>query len=218
MADHHIPGAVFVMVKDGQVFFTKGYVTANLDKQTPVDLERTIFSVMSVSKLFTATAIMQLVEQGKIRLDADVNTYLKQNQIAPTYPQPITIAELLTHTAGFDDDTEAIGHVVATPDAVVSLHEYLAVHPPVRILPPGDRMLYSNVAYDVLGAVVEDVTGQPFAQYMDAHVLRPLGMTHSSFLPPAESGDLATSYRYDGTQLLPMPRRTAPSRCGALER
>jgi CubicO group peptidase (beta-lactamase class C family) len=214
MADHHIPGAAFVMVKDGQVVFAKGYGTANLDQQTPVDPERTIFSVMSVSKLFTATAIMQLVEQGKIRLDADVNTYLKQIRIPATYSQPVTIAQLLTHTAGFDDDTEAIGAVAATPDAVLSLREHLAAHPPVRILPPGERMLYSNVAYDILGAVVEDVTGQPFARYMDAHVLRPLGMTHSSFLPPAKSGDLATSYRYDGTQLMPMPRHyfsNAPS-------
>ena len=75
MADQHIPGAAFVMVKDGQVLFAKGYGTANLAQQTPVDPERTIFSVMSLSKHFTATAIMQLVEQGKISLDGDVNTY-----------------------------------------------------------------------------------------------------------------------------------------------
>src|SRR5690349_6590513 len=78
MADGHIPGAAFVMVKDGQVLLAKGYGSANLDQQTPVDPERTLFSAMSLSKLFTATAIMQLVEQGKIRLDADVNSYLKQ--------------------------------------------------------------------------------------------------------------------------------------------
>lgn len=214
MAERHIPGAAFVMVKDGQVFFTKGYGTANLAQQTPVDPERTIFSVMSVSKLFTATAIMQLVEQGKIRLDADVNTYLKQIHIPATYAQPVTIGELLTHTAGFDDDTESIGTIAATSDAVLPVHDYLAVHPPVRILPPGDRILYSNVAYDVLGAVIEDVSGQPFAQYMDAQILRPLGMTHSSFLPPVESDALATGYRYDGTQLVPMRRHyfsNAPS-------
>lgn len=214
MADGHIAGAAFVMVKDGQVFFAKGYGSANLDQHTLVDPERTIFPVLSLSKLFTATAIMQLVEQGKISLDADVNTYLKQNHVPATYAQPITIAQLLTHTAGFDDDSQAIGNIAATPNAVLPLHDYLATYPPVRILPPGSRYLYSNAAYDVLGAVVEDVSGQPFAEYMDAHILRPLGMTHSSFLPPAESSDLATSYRYDDTQLVPMPRHyfsNAPS-------
>jgi CubicO group peptidase (beta-lactamase class C family) len=114
MAEHHIPGAAFVIVKDGQVLLAKGYGSANLAQQTPVDPERTIFSVMSLSKLFTATAIMQLVEQGMIRLDADVNTYLKRNQIAPTYAQPVTIAQLLTHTAGLDGDYEAIGTIAAS--------------------------------------------------------------------------------------------------------
>jgi CubicO group peptidase (beta-lactamase class C family) len=206
MAEQHIPGAVFVMVKDGQVVLAKGYGTANLAQQTPVDPERTIFSVLSLSKLFTATAIMQLVEQGTLRLDADATTYLKRTQIAPTYPEPVTIAQLLTHTAGFDDDTESIGTIAATPDAMVSLHDYLAAHPPMRILPPGSRSLYSNVAYDVLGAVIEDMSGEPFVQYMDAHILRPLGMLHSSFLPHPEGSELAESYRYDGAQLVPMPR------------
>ncbi len=82
MEELHIPGAAFVMVKDGEVFFTKGYGYADLENQIPVDPEKTIFRVGSVSKLFTATAAMQLVEQGVLGLDTDINQYLTNFQIS----------------------------------------------------------------------------------------------------------------------------------------
>ena len=102
MEDYHIAGLTFALVKDGQLFFQKGYGYADLEKQTPVDPATTIFRIGSVTKLFTWTAVMQLVEQGKLDLDADVNTYL-DFKIPSTFPEPITLKHLLSHTAGFEE-------------------------------------------------------------------------------------------------------------------
>jgi CubicO group peptidase (beta-lactamase class C family) len=102
MEEHHIPGATVSVVKDGELFFAKGYGSADLERQTPVIPDQTLFSVGSLSKLVTWTAVMQLVEQGKVDLHTDVNTYLKKAEIPATFPEPITLAHLMTHTAGFE--------------------------------------------------------------------------------------------------------------------
>src|SRR5215212_11872848 len=102
MEKHHIAGAAVSVVKDGELFFAKGYGYADLDNKIPVDPEQTVFRIGSVGKLFTWTAVMQLVEQGKLDLDADINTYLDL-RIPDTYPQPITLKHLMTHTSGFED-------------------------------------------------------------------------------------------------------------------
>ena len=102
MSKLHVPGATFSLVQNGELFFAKGYGYANLEQQIPVSAERTLFRVGSISKLFIATAIMQLVEKGLVNLDDDVNKYLQDFQLEDNYPQPVTIANLLTHTAGLD--------------------------------------------------------------------------------------------------------------------
>src|ERR687889_2070987 len=102
MQKHHIAGAAVSVVKDGELFFAKGYGEADVEKGIPVDPKQTIFHVGSVGKLFTWTAVMQLVEEGRLDLDADINTYL-DFRIPDTYPHPITLKHLLTHTAGFED-------------------------------------------------------------------------------------------------------------------
>jgi len=102
MKKHHIAGAAVSVVKDGRLFFAKGYGDADLEKGVPVDPERTTFRIGSVTKLFTWTAVMQLAEQGKLDLNTDINTYL-DFRIPNTYPQPITLKDLMNHTAGFED-------------------------------------------------------------------------------------------------------------------
>src|ERR1700752_907873 len=102
MEEHHIAGAAVSVVKDGELFFAKGYGYANIEKSIPVDPEQTIVRIGSVTKLCTWTAVMQLVEQGKLDLDADINTYLDFH-IPDTYPGPISLKHLLTHTSGFED-------------------------------------------------------------------------------------------------------------------
>jgi CubicO group peptidase (beta-lactamase class C family) len=102
MQERHIAGAAIAVVKDGRLLFTKGYGDADVEKKTPFDPDRTGLITGSVGKLFTWTAVMQLVEQGKLDLDADINTYL-DFRIPDTYPQAITLKNLLTHTDGFEE-------------------------------------------------------------------------------------------------------------------
>src|SRR5512147_800056 len=102
MEEYHIAGAAIAVVKDGKLFFTKGYGYADMENKIPVDPEQTIFRTGSVGKVFTWTAVMQLVEQGKLDLNADINTYL-DFRIPDTYPQPITLEHLITHTSGFEE-------------------------------------------------------------------------------------------------------------------
>src|SRR5262249_1727341 len=104
---HHIPGAVLAVVQDGRIAFARGYGFADLESRVPVDPQRTVFRVASVSKLFPATAVMQLVEHGRLDLDADVNHYLRRFQVPPAFGKPVTLFDLLTHTGGFDESNLA---------------------------------------------------------------------------------------------------------------
>src|SRR3972149_8163654 len=102
MEEYHIAGAAIAVVKDGKLFFAKGYGYADIENKIPVDPEQTIFSIGSVGKTFTWTAVMQLVQQGKLDLEADVNTYLAF-RIPDTYPAPLRLKHLMSHTSGFED-------------------------------------------------------------------------------------------------------------------
>ena len=103
MAEEHIPGAAFVLVQDGRVVMAKGYGVADVESRKPVDPRTTIFPIASISKVFTATAVMQLFDRGRLDLHADVNRYLTSLQVPDTYPRPITAADLLQHTSGLDE-------------------------------------------------------------------------------------------------------------------
>jgi CubicO group peptidase (beta-lactamase class C family) len=162
-----------------------------------VDPETTLFRVASVSKLFTATAAMQLVEQGKLELHADVNQYLEDFEIEEAYGEPVTLHHLLTHTGGFDDRFLRTGLRIGTP--IQPLGRYLAERMPPRVTPPGRILSYSNHGIALVGHLVEAVTGSSFTEYVDAQVLGPLGMTRSRFfLSVPLSPDLATPYEYRG--------------------
>jgi CubicO group peptidase (beta-lactamase class C family) len=144
---------------------------------------------------------LQLSEQGKVGLDRDVNTYLAQLRISDPYPQTITIRDLLTHTAGFDTDQREIGGSARTTGEWLPLDRYLAKRALAPMWPPGQRFMYTNAAYDLLGLVVEDVSGQPFSDYMGEHLLRPLEMQRSTFAqPPTLGSDLARTYHYASGQ------------------
>ena len=203
METHHVPGAVFVMVKNGEIFFAKGYGYADLETQRPVDPETTIFRVASVSKLFTATAAMQLVEQGKLDLNVDVNRYLEEFQIEATYGEPVTLHHLLVHTAGFDDRFLRSSRTIGSE--LPPLGQYLAERMPPRVMPPGRFISYSNHGLALVGHLVEVASGTPFPAYVREHVLDPLGMTRSRvFLSVPLSPDLASSYQYRSGQQVEM--------------
>jgi CubicO group peptidase (beta-lactamase class C family) len=181
MDKHHIAGAAVSVVKDGELFFAKGYGEANLERGIPVDPEQTVFHVGSVGKVFTWTAVMQLVEQGKLDLDADINTYL-DFRIPNTYPQPITLQHLMTHTSGFEE--RWLDSVVSDPSELVPAREWLVSNMPARVHPPGDHAGYSNYNAMLAGYIVARVSGEPYDQYIQEHILDPLGMAHSTARSP----------------------------------
>jgi len=206
MAENHIPGVTFVMVKDGEIFLMKGYGFANLEDQIPVDPQRHIFRVASISKSFVATAIMQLYERGQIDLNGDVNKYLKDFQIPEDGLGPVTFQNLLTHSSGFEGTVE---NYTDQTSAYVPLETYISQHHPHRYVLPGQTIQYSNLSYDLMGYLVQEITGQPFAQYIDQNIFKPLGMNRSSFeqfLPPQLTSDVAQQYEYANGVFRPLAR------------
>jgi CubicO group peptidase (beta-lactamase class C family) len=176
-----VPGAVVVVVKGGQVLLEKGYGYADVAKKTPVDPETTMFRPGSVSKLFTWTALMQQVEQGKLDLDRDINDYL-DFKIPPYHGRPITARNLMTHTLGFE---EQIKNLMSTdPKGVPPLGKVLKDQIPARIFPPGQVPAYSNYGAALGGYLVERLSGQSFDDYIDQHIFKVLGMQHASFRQP----------------------------------
>lgn len=197
LESHHIPGATLAVVQNGEVLLAKGYGYADLETRTPVDPEHTLFRPGSTSKLLTWTAVMQLVEQGKIDLHADVNEYL-DFPIPATFPEPITMAHLLAHTPGFEDIGE--GLFLLNQDELLSLEEYLKRYQPARIFPAGQVSAYSNYGTALAGYIVQRVSGEPFEAYMETYIFAPLGMTHSTFrqpLPTELAADLSRGYNFD---------------------
>ncbi|MFJ1736123.1 serine hydrolase domain-containing protein [Streptomyces sp. NPDC088254] len=200
LSDYRIPGASVVVVEHGRPVLTRGYGVADAASGTPVDPRRTGFFLASDAKLFTAVAVLQQVERGRLDLSADVNRYLTTFKVKDTYPgHPVTVRDLLTHTAGFDNNI--IGRAATRPEDVRPLGESLAAHQPRRVRPPGEVASYDNYGVALAGYLVETVTGTPFATYLDRSVLRPLGMTRTSFAqphPPAIAADLARGHRPQG--------------------
>jgi CubicO group peptidase (beta-lactamase class C family) len=194
---NHIAGATIAVVKDGQLFFAKGYGYANLKSKSPVLPDRTMFRPGSVSKLFTWTAVMQLYEQGKLDLNADVNTYFKEFQIPATFPQPITLNHLLAHTPGFEE--RGTGMMAREAKNLMPLGKWLAANMPARVRPPGELTSYSNYGTALAGYIVEVVSGIPFEQYIEENIFKPLGIEHSTFrqpLPEPLAPNMSIGYTY----------------------
>src|SRR5215217_4538591 len=209
MEKDHIAGAAVSVVKDGELFFAKGYGYADRENKIPVDPEQTVFRIGSVGKLFTWTAVMQLVEQGKLDLNEDINDYL-DFRIPDTYPQPITLKHLMTHTSGFDD--RLLESLVSDADDRVSTREWLISNMPARARPPGDIASYSNYNAMLAGYIVAQVSGQPYDQYIQEHVLNPLGMVHStaqSPMPPDLRSHASVGYTYEDGDFQAYPNYTA---------
>jgi CubicO group peptidase (beta-lactamase class C family) len=193
----NVAGATFSFVKDGTLFFAKGYGYADVKKRKPVVAGETLFRPGSVSKLFTWTAVMQLYEQGKLDLNADVNTYLTKFKIPETYPEPITLAHLMSHTPGFEETIKNMA--VRTPEELISLEEYLETSLPARVYPPGKIAAYSNYGAALAGYIVEVVSGMPFEDYVEENIFRPLGMTRTTFREPLPShlkDSMSVGYSY----------------------
>jgi CubicO group peptidase (beta-lactamase class C family) len=208
---HHYAGAVVVIVEDGRVAFEKGYGFSDFAERKPVDSQRTLFRVGSNSKMFLWTAVMQLVEQGKLDLHADVNRYLNGIHIPATFPQPITLEHLMTHTPGFED--HVVGLFAKTPDRLRSLSEMVISDMPRRVFPPGTVTAYSNFGTVLAAHIVEQVTDVDYEQYIEERVLSPLHMTHAAIRQPppaAIAADLSKGYEWADGRLQERPFEYVP--------
>jgi CubicO group peptidase (beta-lactamase class C family) len=180
--DKHIAGAVVAVVVGDKVVFQKGYGYADVEARRKVDPETTMFRVGSITKTFTWTAVMQLVEQGKLNLDTDVNKYLKDFQVPATFNEPVTLKSCMTHTPGFEDSV--IGLFAHKADAIKPLAQVLHDQFPTRVRPPGVLTSYSNHATALSGLVVASVAGKSWEEYVEDSILKPLGMKHTLVRQP----------------------------------
>lgn len=195
-----LAGAVVAVVQGDEPLLVKGYGYADTERRTPVDPERTLFRIASITKTFTATAVMQLAEQGKVDLDRDIAGYLGGLTIPNRTGSPLTLKHLMTHTSGFDR-TEAAEDEGA-PNDTYPLEQYVKDHLPTVVRKPGEAYRYDNYAYDLLGYIVQNVAGEPFEEVVQDRILTPLGMKSSYLvLTPAIQSRLATPYDGDGGPL-----------------
>ena len=179
---HNIAGGVVAVVRDGALFFAKGYGFADLEQRIPVQADTTLFRIGSISKLFVWTAVMQLVEQGQLDLNADINTYLKDFKIPATFPQPVTLRHLMTHSAGFEE--RWVGMAARDAASLRPLAEVLAEQLPARVRPPGELASYSNHGSALAAHVVECVSGLSWNDYVEKRLLAPLAMKRTTFRQP----------------------------------
>lgn len=198
LAGKGIAGAVVSVVRDGRVVLTRGYGRHDAAGDPP-DPDRTLFRVGSVTKLFTATAVMQLVQAGKLNLDQNIDRYL---DFPVSGRWPITLRHLLTHTAGFED--ASIGYLAA-PGPQPSRGTWLKTHVPALVRPPGQYAAYSNYGLALVGYIVQRVSGQSYEDYVQTHVLDPLKMGHTSLRWPV-TGPLAADVSAGFTHTADGPR------------
>jgi len=194
--DYKLAGMTFSMVHDGRPVMSKGFGVADLQSMQPVNPDTHMFRPGSVSKLFTWTAVMQLVEQGRLDLDADVSQYVHQFDIPNNFDTPMTLKHLLTHTPGLEDG--AAGYLFGDEESdLAPLHEVLARYRPDQVRRPGAYSSYSNWATALAGLIVANVSGQSFESYVTDHILAPLNMRYSTFdepLPEDLAPHMATGY------------------------
>ncbi|MGF7071048.1 CubicO group peptidase (beta-lactamase class C family) [Priestia megaterium] len=184
MKGYNVNGSSFVVVHDGKVVVNKGYGYADKEKKIPVTKD-TVFQIGSVSKTFTALAVMQQVDKGKLKLDQDVQKYLGGLQIPNQTGKPLTLFDMLTYTSGVDfpDLTNITG-----PEYIndgILMKEFFSKHMPTVVRPPGEVYTYDNVSFALAGFAVENVTNTPFSKYMEKNIFKPLDMksTSMSFTP-----------------------------------
>lgn len=200
LSEKKIAGAVVAVVRDGEVLLAKGYGYADLEKRQPVDPERTLFRIGSVSKLFTWIAVMQQVERGALDLHTDINTYL-DFRIPDTFEEPITLFHLLTHTAGFEERATGLFSTSEEPRG-----QWLERTMPARVRAPGQFSAYSNYGTALAGYIVERVTGLSWEEYIERHILEPLGMENTTGrqpLPDHLAPQMSVGYANVGERLEP---------------
>ena len=173
------PGAAIAVTRDGEIIYTQGYGTANLEYDIPIT-PTTIFDIASVSKQFATFAIATLAHDGKLSLDDDIRMHLPD---VPDFGSTITIRHLLHHTSGLRDWVQSLVIAGVAMEDVISFKHILkmARHQKALNFEPGAAYLYSNTGYNLLAEIVERVTGDSFRDWTDTNIFKPLAMTNSHF-------------------------------------
>ncbi|HYL98514.1 MAG TPA: serine hydrolase domain-containing protein, partial [Blastocatellia bacterium] len=194
IADKHLPALSIALVDGQRIVWQKGFGYQDPDAKTPATAE-TVYRVGSVSKLFTDIAVMQLVEQGKLDLDAPVSTYIPEFHPQNPFNRPITLRELMSHRSGLVREPP-IGHYFDPSEPSLE-QTVLSLNKTRLIYEPGTHTKYSNAGIATVGYVLRRVTGQPFVKYVKKAVLEPLSMKESAFEPePQLAGRLAKAYMW----------------------
>ncbi|PFL80051.1 serine hydrolase [Bacillus cereus] len=182
MKKENAAGVALVVVKDNQILFQKGFGFSDKEKNTPIDPKKTVFRLASISKAFTASAVMQLVEQGKIDLNKDIVNYMGGLKYQNNMGEPVTMEHLLSHTAGFDYVDPRPEDIHYQENDYTMLKDYVEDNMPTVVRKPGDTYTYDNFASMLQGYIVQNLTNTPFYKYMAKNIFYPLEMHNSSFV------------------------------------
>lgn len=215
MKKYLVPGASVVVVRDNKEVFKMGYGYSNLESNALVDPDKTSFPACSVSKLFTATAIMQLYEEGQIDLDRDINDYINPYKVINKYDKVVTCRNLLTHSSGVDEASELNGTTI-DEESIQSQEYFMDTHTPIVVTEPNTICRYSNEGYNLLGYIIEKVSGISYEEYIKEKILKPLNMNNSSVR--LKSNDTAIGYTYDSDKYIanPLPYQYASGSAGII--
>ncbi len=196
MADAYVAGAAVVVVHGDRVVYQAGFGRREVFREVPVDPERTIFRIGSITKVLTAVAVMQLVDRDQVDLDADVNDYLTRLQVPDAFGEPVRVRHLLTHTSGLDQI--GLGRHAASAAKVKPLAEFLSGNL-IRIRPPEEVSTYDTYGITLAGLLIEEVSGLTYEDYLLQKILGPLNMPRSGIAVPKEFLDeVATGYEFLG--------------------
>jgi CubicO group peptidase (beta-lactamase class C family) len=217
MARDHIAGVTVSVVQDGQVVLKKGYGFAGPGR--PVDPDRTLFRLASISKTFDWIAVMNKVEAGRMRLDGPVNDYLPADLAIPAAPgwRPVELRDLMSHTSGFEE--RPFYHLfLKTPAQILPLAAELKLIRPNRVFPPGTTPAYSNYGAALAGEAVSHLEGASFQDLTEREIIAPLGLTHTTFrepyppradlpapMSPALAAEVSTGYQWTGAEFKAEP-------------
>src|SRR5213080_4608016 len=210
-----VPGFAIGVVRNGKLIFAKGFGVAKLGVNTPIT-SKSLFHMASVTKTFVATAVMQLVEKGKIDLDAPLIRYLPYFRLNDERYRTITIRQMLSHTSGIPD---TVNYNWDKPEYDAGALERFvhSIADQKLVFPPGEKFAYSNTAYEILGDVIAKVSGESFEDYVQHNILTPLGMKDSTLLVREANPQLLTSPHVVENQktivskIFPYNRAHAPS-------
>jgi|GEM_PF-510533 len=210
-----LPGFAIGVIKNGKLIYAKGFGVAKLSGNTPIT-SKSLFHMASVTKTFVATAVMQLVEKGKLDLDAPLVRYLPYFHLDDERYKTITIRQMLSHTSGIPDTANYNWDKPEYDDG--ALERFVrSIAQQKLVFAPGEKFAYSNTAYEALGDVIAKVSGESFENYVQHHILTPLGMKDSTlFVREANPQLLTTPHVMENNQVVvskifPYNRAHAPS-------